>query len=104
MKVVFIGGGNMATALISGLLEKGSSPSDLLVVDVAQEAREKFEVMQISTAPNFIDSDVRGMQGLFMEFRSISKQAIEEMDQWINNGEYDISMKEAEERLYGEYM
>ena len=47
----------MATALISGLLEKRSSPSDLLVVDVAQEAREKFEVMQISTAPNFIDSD-----------------------------------------------
>ena len=57
MKVVFIGGGNMATALISGLLKKGSSPSDLLVVDVAEEARAKFEAMQISTAPNFIDSD-----------------------------------------------
>ncbi|MDA0237272.1 MAG: pyrroline-5-carboxylate reductase [Proteobacteria bacterium] len=57
MKVVFIGGGNMATALISGLLEKGSSPSDFLVVDIAKEARTKFESIQISTAPNFIESD-----------------------------------------------
>ena len=64
-----------------------------------EDSEEKPREPREPRKKDFIDSDVRGMQGLFMEFRSLSKQAIEEMDQWINNGEYDISMKEAEERL-----
>ena len=48
MKVVFIGGGNMAMALVSGLLEKGTKPGDLSVVDISVEARQKFEAMGLS--------------------------------------------------------
>lgn len=34
MKIAFIGGGNMAAALIGGLLRAGRSPADMLVVEV----------------------------------------------------------------------
>lgn len=55
MKVVFIGGGNMALALVSGLLEKGTKPGDLLVVDISEEARQKFEAMGLNTSVAFND-------------------------------------------------
>ena len=55
MKVVFIGGGNMALALVSGLLEQGAKPGDLSVVDISVEAREKFEVMGLSVSSTFSD-------------------------------------------------
>jgi pyrroline-5-carboxylate reductase len=43
MKITFIGGGNMADALIGGLLRKGFAPADLRVVDVVPEARRRLE-------------------------------------------------------------
>lgn len=57
MKIVFIGGGNMAMALVSGLLEKGKKPGDLLVVDISEEARKKFEAIGINTSAVFSDSN-----------------------------------------------
>ena len=39
MKIVFLGGGNMATALISGLLSKGIAADNILSVDISEEAR-----------------------------------------------------------------
>ena len=39
MKITFIGGGNMARALIGGLLQQGFSPNDLRVVEVNADAR-----------------------------------------------------------------
>lgn len=39
MKILFIGGGNMASALIGGLLQQGSAAGDLRVVEVAEAAR-----------------------------------------------------------------
>ena len=54
MKVVFIGGGNMASALVSGLLANGTAiPEDLLVVDISDEVRHKFDAMKINTASTF---------------------------------------------------
>jgi len=41
MKIAFIGGGNMASALIGGLIARGHAASDLTVVDVLAEARER---------------------------------------------------------------
>ena len=39
MKIAFIGGGNMASALIGGLLQQGLSPSDVTVVELNPDAR-----------------------------------------------------------------
>ena len=42
MRVAFIGGGNMANAIIGGLLASGRKPADVLVVDVDAEARARM--------------------------------------------------------------
>jgi pyrroline-5-carboxylate reductase len=42
MKVTFLGGGNMASALIGGMLAKGFAPADIAVVELAAEGREKL--------------------------------------------------------------
>lgn len=43
MKITFIGGGNMATALIGGMLQQGAAPSDVTVVEIVPEARERLK-------------------------------------------------------------
>jgi pyrroline-5-carboxylate reductase len=43
MKVTLIGGGNMADALIGGLLRKGFASTDVRVVEIAAEARRRIE-------------------------------------------------------------
>jgi pyrroline-5-carboxylate reductase len=43
MKISFIGGGNMADALIGGLLRKGFAATDLRVVEISADARRKLE-------------------------------------------------------------
>jgi pyrroline-5-carboxylate reductase len=40
MKIVFLGGGNMAAALIGGMLERGFTANEVSVVDTAPERRE----------------------------------------------------------------
>ena len=42
MNITFIGGGNMATALITGLLKKNWTARDIRVVDVDGQARERL--------------------------------------------------------------
>ncbi len=50
MNITFIGGGNMASALISGLLQQGFSPSDLRVIEVNPDARATHSrVFEIKT-------------------------------------------------------
>ncbi|CCD35401.1 Pyrroline-5-carboxylate reductase [Candidatus Paraburkholderia kirkii UZHbot1] len=41
MKIAFIGGGNMAAALIGGLIKRGTAPTDIYAVDINDEARER---------------------------------------------------------------
>lgn len=42
MKISFLGGGNMATALIGGLLKQGFLAADIQVVDLYEPARERL--------------------------------------------------------------
>jgi pyrroline-5-carboxylate reductase len=52
MKISFIGGGNMATALIAGLAGKVAQAGDLHVIDPNPEALEKLRAQYgVSTAP-----------------------------------------------------
>ncbi|BAN33920.1 pyrroline-5-carboxylate reductase [Sulfuricella denitrificans skB26] len=48
MNITFIGGGNMAGALITGLLQKGFDPAAISVVEISAESRaqlsEKFGI------------------------------------------------------------
>ncbi len=43
MNLLFIGGGNMAAAIIGGLIAKGWSPSSIHAVDVLAEARSRLQ-------------------------------------------------------------
>ncbi|HAD08716.1 MAG TPA: pyrroline-5-carboxylate reductase, partial [Porticoccaceae bacterium] len=41
-KIAFIGGGNMASSLIGGLLKQGFSAADLIASDPLQQNRERL--------------------------------------------------------------
>jgi len=42
MKISFLGGGNMANALIGGMLKRGFAAADITVIDPGSEARDKL--------------------------------------------------------------
>ena len=55
MNIAFLGGGNMATALIGGLLAKGTDARSIAVVEMSPGAREKLGArhpVHVSTAPD----------------------------------------------------
>jgi pyrroline-5-carboxylate reductase len=55
MKIAFLGGGNMAGALIGGLLAKGYDARDISVIEVSAGAREKLAAqhgVRASSAPD----------------------------------------------------
>jgi pyrroline-5-carboxylate reductase len=55
LNIAFLGGGNMASALIGGLVQKGHDPRSISVVEMSPAAREKLgarHAVHISTAPD----------------------------------------------------
>lgn len=42
MNIIFLGGGNMASALIGGLLKKGALPNEITVVEIDAAARQRL--------------------------------------------------------------
>lgn len=55
MRVAFLGGGNMAAALIGGLVGKGTDPRSIAVIEVSPAARERLAArypVHITTAPD----------------------------------------------------
>ncbi len=84
MRILFVGGGNMAGALIGGLVQQGFPVSELAVVDVSAEARarlsaqhgvrtvadpgaldEIFEVVLLAVKPQQIAGVCKGLSGRF---------------------------------------
>ena len=66
MKIAFLGGGNMATALIGGLIAKGQDPRAIAVIEMSPAARERLASrypVHISTAP---DAAVQGAEVLVL--------------------------------------
>ena len=56
MRILFVGGGNMASALIGGLLQQGFAKSDFAVMDVSAQARERIAVTHgVATAAAIAD-------------------------------------------------
>ena len=43
MKITFLGGGNMANALIGGLLKTGFAAADIAVIELSAEGRERLK-------------------------------------------------------------
>jgi pyrroline-5-carboxylate reductase len=55
MKIAFLGGGNMAAALIGGLVAKGHDASRISVIELSPAAREKLAArypVRVTTAPD----------------------------------------------------
>jgi len=48
MKLAFLGGGNMAAALIGGLVAKGFDPRAIAVVEVSPAARERLAARAVA--------------------------------------------------------
>jgi pyrroline-5-carboxylate reductase len=55
-KIVFIGGGNMAAALIEGLLRGATAAADLHVVEVNEQARHRWHERGLSTSESCCDT------------------------------------------------
>lgn len=49
LSIAFIGGGNMATAIVGGLLKQGVAPKQLVVVDPTEAARERMASLGTQT-------------------------------------------------------
>lgn len=60
MKITFLGGGNMANALIGGMLKQGFDATDITVIDPGHEARQKlatsYAVTCIESAEQLVDA------------------------------------------------
>ncbi len=61
MKLLFIGGGNMAQAILAGLIARGHSPGTICVVEPLQEARDAISALGINVvatcSPDLLDCD-----------------------------------------------
>lgn len=54
MSIAFLGGGNMASALIGGLIARGFAANDIAVIEISPAARERIAAhgVHVSTAPD----------------------------------------------------
>lgn len=59
--ITFVGGGNMASALIGGLLQQDFSPEQLCVVEISPEGREKLQrAFQVQVVASLAEGAAQG--------------------------------------------
>jgi pyrroline-5-carboxylate reductase len=66
VKIAFLGGGNMAGALIGGLLAKGVERGAISVVEVSQAARDRLAAQHGVRASGVPDDATRGAEALVL--------------------------------------
>ncbi len=78
MNITFIGGGNMASALISGLLQQGYATEQLHVVEINAESREKIKnTLGVSAVADLAD----GIKGRDVILLAVKPQQLFELTQ-----------------------
>ena len=81
MRISFIGGGNMARAIIGGLIKKGYAPGDMCVVEISPEARDilhaQFKIkVQEALDASFAACDVMVLAVKPQQLKSIAQTLI----------------------------
>lgn len=66
MNITFLGGGNMANALIGGLLKRGTRPADLCVIEVDAAARARLSAAYGVTCLAHADNGLPATDGLIV--------------------------------------
>lgn len=66
MKIAFIGGGNMAAALIGGLVKRGVDASGLLAVDVNEDARQRAQAQFGVRTAAAVDATLAGYDAIVL--------------------------------------
>jgi len=78
MKIAFIGGGNMAAALIGGLIKRGTVASDIYVVDPNESARANVQAKFGVAAAAGIDAALREYDAVLL---AVKPQALKSVAQ-----------------------
>ncbi len=80
MNICFIGGGNMANALIGGLLARGYAPADISVMEINPDNRAKLvEQYAVRVADNLLD----GVPGSDLIVLAVKPQQLREVAQQL---------------------
>ena len=80
MKICFIGGGNMATALIGGLIGKGFAATQISVVEINAGSRAK---LQQDFAVRAVETTAEGVQGSDCIVLAVKPQQLREVAQQL---------------------
>ncbi len=93
MKIVFIGGGNMATALISSLYASGLSIQTIRVVDPDPETRRRLEERWSLDCFKTAVEAIRGMDTIVLAVKpKVLPLVLEEIGEQLNSGQLLVSI------------
>jgi pyrroline-5-carboxylate reductase len=77
MNITFIGGGNMASALIGGLIAQGQDPAQIGVVEISAEARDRLaRVFGVATHEAIDTVSVRGAEAILLAVKPQQMAAV----------------------------
>jgi pyrroline-5-carboxylate reductase len=87
MKIAFIGGGNMATALIGGLVREGAPPVSIRVVEVDPERRAYLERTFGTDSSAAPDQHLRGADATVFAVKPPQmREACTQCQPWLDSG------------------